>query len=35
MLAPNQTIRTATIDSDGAVEGYASLFHEVIRRATW
>ena len=29
MLAPSQTIRTATIDSDGAVEGYASLFHEV------
>ena len=29
MLAPNQTIRRATIDSDGAVEGYASLFHEV------
>ncbi|MFO1100265.1 MAG: HK97 family phage prohead protease [Xanthobacteraceae bacterium] len=29
MLAPDQTIRTATIDRDGAVEGYASLFHEV------
>jgi HK97 family phage prohead protease len=28
MLAPNQSTR-ATIDSDGAVEGYASLFHEV------
>lgn len=29
MLAPNQTIRAATIDGDGTVEGYASLFQEV------
>jgi HK97 family phage prohead protease len=29
MLAPNEFTRSAAIDADGAVEGYASLFGEV------
>ena len=41
MLAPHDTHAAdlfrprTTIDADGTVEGYASLFGEIDRRATW